>query len=786
MAGGVIFGGTDNSNSPLIGGYDATLRNTSQATMPRSSGVKTGTFTVSDKAGPMTAALARSWMNQQIPYENLAGRNEQFDQKIVRAVQRYKTVYQEKTLGIRKKWRYINHMLRGNSVSKIPGLADIHVPELYKRVETAVTRIHEAIKSYDEWFKVEGREPMDKTAAALIQAFIMWQLDECNAEEIDLPGIRSLFTYQLVVGKTAWHREIEERPKTIVEEIQTEDGFDYRFKRTVEEQVVFDGPRVGLVDPLNLIIDTSKPDPRKALFIGDTCRMTRGQIMALCDQGIWSNGDKIKGLTPNTLPASEAEHDKMLRSMTEKYGQGQRLPEGSPDEFDVSEVWCKYDLYGDGREVECQLITVNDKVCARAIENFYDSKERPYAIAVWSKEGFDLLGTGPLDNAVRINEELDHHRQLALESHKLTVCPYVFAEEDADLPDTLLGAVPGSIFQGVGKVQFSAAPDTLRSMELIEGTLKLDIQEVTGVPDILQGTDSSGGANTATEIERRIQEGNKRLLGGIRAYSGFLEQICQRFHEMNAQFVTRRQKFRVLGKAAKFLGQYAEIKPTEFQRKIDFRFVGLSNLHTIGTRASAIANYLTISAPFVAQNQDLVNTPRLLEEFYDITIGRSLGDDIVNVPSMLNTLLSPMEENYLMASGTEIRVDDLDDDDEHMKVHLEQAIELEEGGKNPYGLKLTTQHLMNHALSAQRKKARQKAMNSRSPMVSGAQRPPEESGDAMSEMGSSLATSPVRGSGGGSPSQSAVGETPGPPSLGTMNRPGRMNATPQTQNMAQG
>jgi len=780
---GVVFGGTDNSNSPLYGPrqpFDGgSGPNTTQI---KDNGVKTGTFTIRDKAGPLTAEVAKQWLNQQIPYENIAGRDDGADQRIVKAVDRYKRIYQEKTLGLRKKWRYINHMLRGNSVSKVPGMADIHVPELYKRLETACTRIHEAVKSYSDWFKVQGREPMDKTQAALIQEFIRWQCEEGDFEDIDLPAIRSLFTYQIAIAKVEWNREIDRRPKTEVKEVPLPDGgFDYTFTRTIKDEVVFDGPIGTIVDPLNFFIDTTKANPKKALFVGDTCRMTRGDILKRCESGVWKNGDLVKNLTPRNLSASEMEHDKMLRSITEKYGQGLRGPEGAPEEFDVTEVWCKYDLYGDGRELECKLVTVDDKVCVCAIENFYDSKKRPYSIAVWSKEGFDLFGVGPLDHAVRLNEELDHHRQLALEAHKISVCPAIFAEEDADLPDSMLGILPGSVFTGVGKVAMTNAPDTLRSMPQIEGTLKLDIQETTGVPDILQGTDASGGANTATEIERRIQEGNKRLLGGIRAFSGFQEQILNLIHGMNQQFVLRRQKFRVLGKAAKFLGAYAEIKPTDFQKAVDFTFVGVANVHTIGTRATAIANYLTVSAPYVMQNADLVNVPLLLQEFYDLTIGRSLGDDIVNVPSMLSTLMPPEEENYHMLAGTQIRVDDLDDDESHLRKHGEAALQAKED-KNEYGLKLIMEHMMNHALNARRKQVRQQAAKSRTPTTSQSQPPPGENdaGDAP------VTTSPLSGSSGGSPAQTQPGETPGPPSLQTMNRPGRSNAIPQTSNMAQG
>lgn len=775
---GVIFGGTDNSNTPLYGVQPPPKRGGSSGDSSSGRGVKTGSFTIRDPAGPLTAEIARKWTNQQIPYENIAGRSGERDEKFVRSVQSYKRIYQDKTLGLRKKWRYINHMLRGNSISKIPGLPDIHVPELYKRLETACTRIHEAIKSYSDWFRVRGRDPMDETEAQLIQEFIRWQLLEADAEALDLPGIRSLFTYQVCVAKVQWKRQIESRPKTSVEEIALpEGGFDYKFTRKIEDQVVFDGPIATLVDPLNLVIDTSKADPRKAMFIGDTCRMTRGEIMAKCESGEWKNGDQILNLHSSGLPASEVEHDKMLRSITEKYGQGLRLPEGSPDEFDVTEIWARTDLYGDGREVEAKIVTVQDKVCVCAIENFYDSKKRPYAIAVWSKEGFDLFGTGPLDNAIKTNEELDHHRQLAMESHKLSVCPMVFTEEDADMPDTLLGALPGTVFPGVGKVQFASPPDTLRSMPMIEQTLKMDIQETTGIPDILQGTDN-GGANTATEIERRIQEGNKRLLGGIRAYSGFQEQILHLFHEMNRQFVLRRQKFRVLGKAAKHLGSYAEIKPTDFQRSIDFEFIGLANLHTLGTRATAIANYLTIMTPYVGMMQDRINIPKLLQEFYDVTIGQSLGEDIIDVPSMLNTLMSPEEENYHFLAGTDLRVDEMDDDEDHIQHHARAILEARQN-KNTHAEKLLVAHTMNHAISARRKEVRQKAAQSRAPVASQAPQPEE-----ASEGEAAQAVSPTSGSGAGSPSQTPAGETPGPPSLGTMNRPGRSNAIPQTTNMA--
>lgn len=732
---------------------------------------KEGTVTLREKPGPVSFEEAKAWYNAQIPYENLAS-DPGIAERAVRYVRERKRVFHDNTLVLRRRWRIVNHMLHGNSVANLWGLEDIHVPEIYKMLETIVPRVVDAILDFDPFFAVRGREEMDRAVEHVLAAFLDYQLDEAKVRRLVEPTVRCMFTYSFAAWKLDWDRQFEWGIDTDIEEVRSPGQVDpeYIIRKNKRYKMKYDGPACRLVDPFDFIIDLAATNAQDALFVGDTHDATYKELMQKGEIGLYKNIGDVYETAPYQEDHNNTAYDKFARAIASTYDQHRRDPVGSPKVYRETELHCKFNLYNDGEEIDCILNVVNDQVCVRAIENFYDKKFRPYAIARAAKEGFDFFNVGPLDHGVRVNEELDQHRSLWLESAKLSVAPLAFTERTADVPESLFGIRPGTVFQGVGKISFAGVPDTMRSVPFVQDTLRRDIEEITGAPRIFEATSSGEGA-TATEINRKIEEGNRRLKGYVRVFSEMIEDALQIIYFLDGQFLTKKQTFRVLGKQAKSLGNYANVNPMQFQNAIDFEFKGLSSLHTMGLRATALARFLEIMFPYLQMVPNLVNIPALAQDFYRLTVGLRPEDDIIKMPTDLSSLMPPEQENQMLMAGHAVNVDPLDDHDDHFESHFsffeENHKKMTEEAK-----RLTQEHILTHEAVRRQSELEEVASRKMQPGV-------------VQQAGLAEQQSPTAGGDMGGPEATTQpGEAAGPPSLFKIGTPGRDPATFQTENQA--
>ena len=717
------------------------------------------TVTVRETDGPLTATEARQWTEAQIAYPNLAG-NESVDVRVLAYVAARLTEFENKAQILHRRWRITNHLLRGNTIYPY-GVEDVHAPIVYIARENLVPRLEEAIHGYDPWFRVKGRDATDPADEDNIQAFLEWELDQMRHEDDVQPAIRSMTDYHVAVFKMHWKRDIEEVvKKEVVKKEEKNGATEYQIKRTLEEVVMYDGPAATLVDPYDFFIDTKASSVQKATFIGDSSWWELDDLEKMADLGLFNNIDKLKE-EPSVTEGQEAAHytedHKRVRSITERFSIGQPPPEGGSKIVRVREVWCKFDLYGDGKPRECVLTVANDRICIRAQENFFDDKMRPYAVARSAKEGFDFFNVGHMDHAVFLNQEMDYHRSLYLEAHKQSVCPLAFAEEESDLPVSLLGIKPGTVFTAVGKVTFTKIPDTLQSAPFMYNMLRTEIEEASGAPRIFEGSGEAG--NTATEVERRVKEGNRRIRSLVRAMTRMYQDMLRVMHSMNRQFVIKKTKFRVLGKKAARMGAYSEIGPETLLKDVDFEFVGVSNLHTLGTRATGLMNLMKVATPFMLQYPDVVDIPEIIREVAELTVGDGKEVDLVRSITSPDQLVPPELENEIMATGKHLEPDPQEDHKTHLKVHMEDLRERSESDDfSDREEHVKKRHIMRTLELLMKQQVQQQAQEGRVPAT------PMPLNPAGAAAGGAEASPPAGGfASSGNPGTTPQGQAAGPP-----------------------
>lgn len=739
--------------------------------------------TIKLRPGGPTRDDVRSWMRAQVPYPNLAGDPKIHDRarSFVRTQLRY---YVDRTYELRDKWRTIDAMLRGSSLSSRFATSDIHVPELYKAVETLVPRIEEAVFGNgpgQPWFNVLGRDPMDKRRAHRIRAWLEYLLEEAKFdEEMVQQAARAMIVYGFFCIKSWWEIKFDRRIERTAEQIQDGDSPDPKTKITVREmeKLVKFGPRYELVDPYDFLVDVRSTDVQKGTFVGDVGQFTYEELLEYQRNGWFKNVEQIKGQEALYGDATDRRWAKWERSLTGQTGiYDQRKAEGEPEKYDVYEIWGLFDPYGVGNAEEYVITMANQNVVLRVQRNFHDDRHRPYAVGRAAREPFDFHNVGVLDHAVRLNIEFDDHRNLAMRGHENSLCPKVWVPNTADMPPNIWDDEPGTVYRTDAPPNFFASPPVVEIMQAMEQTIRRDIEEIAGSPRIYEG--QAAASETATGITRKIEEGNRRLRAVIRSYSAGMRQMLEHTHALSGQFVTRKETFRVLGRDATLLGPHSDIGPQDLGVPVDFKMIGLDSAHSLGLRTTNMATFFNQIYPIVANFGDpaSINWNRLMALTWDYMVGTVPGEHIFPDDSTDELAVTPELENTMMAMGDEWMPVEADDDPAHIRSHKQWVAENDPKG---HVLALFMKHIYAHGRQQEQKQLREQQRQKRL--------------EKMQAMGGAEPTRELGGQGRGpgrepnlqgtSPYPSPPGETPGPPAAERMGAPDRSMPSAQSENGA--
>jgi len=719
------------------------------------------TKVIHEKAGPQTAAEAIAWTNTQIPYVNRASDRRTHD-RVLGFVKDLITPYQGAIRPMHLRWRVLDLMLAGNAVEK--NQIDTHIPELYKAREAAVPRIEGAILDMDPFFKMRPRQPTSRNVAEANAALINWQLDQAAIRSLIPALIEDLWTYQVCVAKVSWERRYLERIQREVSSKVSGSDVETTIKRTRVNNVVFDGPQAKIVNPYRFLVDPCCTSIATGTFVGDQSDWTFHDLKRYEELGLFANVDKLKddeaeGMSGSAKDMGMADYLRYAQSPTSRYQQAvAQTPSKVNRKYSVNEVWCRFDLYDDGIERECVLTVADGRVVLRAMENPLDGKRKPYAVARAARTGHSFFGTGPMDNAVRLQIDYDRYSAIALRIAKLIANPIVFTELDSDLPNSLHLLPEGAIIPGAGKVDMVRMPNTLDLISFVFGHYEKQIAETTGVPKTLEGTPTGG---TATEVNRLALEANRRLQGIERRFGEFMRDLISLFHDLNLQFMTQKTAFPVLGKRSRYLGHYSEIGPETLLKDVDVEIVGLDNLQSYGIKATALQNILVGGMPLIQTHMNNVDTLQWLHEMVEASLGADIAGRLVKVPRDPSEYMTQQEENIELARGFVVQVDAEDDHQQHLD---ELVPLLQKLGSFPEIVQdAVKRHERDHMVAIERQKIQQRLLAERQEAQAASMPQGQEDGDVMSPPPGGMESTPGK----------TKGENPGPQSQGKTPRPGR-------------
>ena len=731
----------------------------------------TQTYSIPNAEGEYTPEEAQAFQDALDTAPNLAG-HKTHGPRALKFTQNILSEWAEKMAELHDRWRVTSYMLQGNTLSSGP--EDVHIPEMYKALETLVSRAEEMVMEHEPYFRSIPTQAKWKELARTKEAYIDWLLRQARFSDTIQQACCDAFICQAAAWYGWWDTQVKKR--LVKEEVQSfdEDGHVQRkIKTSLRDQIVYNGVRWTLVDPLDFVIDTKASNPQNATYVGHRIWVTIDEVRRLGKMFGWANlGDELKNVagssTDSRTMGMKWPFDPTARGQTED--KDSKRADGRPERIELLFLFSKYDAYDNGEFEDYQFVVSGGKVVHECKRNQHDNDLRPYATGRVAKNGHAFYGIGVLDNAIRLNQHLDRFCQIVLRGAEVTAMPFVFADEDSNMPDSLYKVRPMQVFKGAGDVRFTNVPDGfIRSAMTVIAFLKTEIEETTGAFRIQQGQDDTGG--TATEATLSLREGNRRIRGGIRGITSGIEQVLEITDKLAQQHSNADVEFPVLGKRALDLKRdHITINPADLLAEVKYELVGLHSLRTYGMRSVGYQQWKTAFGPEIVANPQAVDQVFMLHDSAAEMIDPETADRLVKVPTPVEQLRSQIEENEGLLTGTDIEVDDSDPHQKHID-DLRDLYESCKRGEHPYDVcDAVLQHWGQHTYKLRQQQSQQQAMASRQQQKQAML--PAEVGGTPGETGRAPMAGGMSDALASLPGQTP-GETPGPPVPGKAQRGGR-------------
>lgn len=749
---------------------------------------------------PMTQEDATRWLAANGFGKNFAGNEDVVDRAATYAGNVVRTSDKAKE-ALLKYWRDTDWMMRGNAlgIDTSPG-GDTHVPETKKCVYAMAPRIVEGLLGAgSELFRVRGRDAKDRKRAIKIEELLRWQLAKSRHLEGVEDRVLCGLLYGVVAVATSW--EIRHSMRTVkrsLREIDDQDpsGSALVIESDFREFLEYEGLRTRLIDPRDLIWDATAMYSADAQYAGERMRVPLHELLAMEAQGIVQGvasaieGPKdssAKGILIYEIERLRADQDKRRRdgsSWDSSQMAGKKTIDATDaNRVDVTTLWCNWShKEKPSRSVDWgrwQFMWVNG-VPVRVARNPYDDQHIPIAFARMNKNVFSPWGISMAMDAIPLQIKYDQLRALGHRSHELAVSPIGIFSEGTDMPRSLADMLPGEWLRGqpdqFGQMKFaSTIADTIAASDL----LRRDIREVTGVPEGFTGSDQSG---TATQYEGNLNEANRRARQLTFNYADLEREVLRHCFVYCQQFLTDGAKYGVLGRGAATLGFSAEITPEDLLDPVDIEIVGLAQYSANGMRGTRMVSFQNQFAPYIMAEMQAgrFNSQAWLKRGFQAVLGYEMDSDILREDMDPEDVITPEEENAILAQGIDLEPHPLDDDEEHLRKHLAKFDELSGKKSNSRILGTLNRHIVKTALAGRAKRDQQMAAQ-KSRELAMQSSPASMEADNRKEPGEGRGYQrPLDLQQG--PSNSPPGETPGPANMARMGAPDRNQAIPQAMN----
>ncbi len=382
--------------------------------------------------------------------------------------------------------------------------ANIVIPLSAIAVEAIHARLMNTLFSVEPFWSIRAKSKEWIDAAKPMEQYLQTEVENsetllvyefCNEALLELTKLGTC------IGKTGYERYTKKSLRTVGD---------------IEEEffvTIRNGGTVGRVPLGNFIMRFSELDPQTAPLVGEKHEFSWGQLKQMAQDG---------RMDPKAVEKIKAH--RIIKGQTTAYDEGVKLEKAVDelakteptwtDVFEVFELWCSFDVDGDGINEEVVVDYHRETETFLSIRyNWYDDLHRPYRIANYLNVEGIWPGIGVCKQTEQMQQEVTTMHRQRLDNATLSNMTQIVLRKG-------MGYNAGEpIFPG--KMWFVDDPakdivpfklnEIYPSSYINEESIISYYEKRTGANEAILGIPQSGTPGTATSDLTRLAEGNKRF-----------------------------------------------------------------------------------------------------------------------------------------------------------------------------------------------------------------------------------------------------------------------------------
>lgn len=550
------------------------------------------------------------------------------------------------------------------------GMADLHIPQLRKEVETMSRRIYKGLLPED-YLKAEPEGGLgDDDLATVNTQVVRHYLDNViQCKKALYPWAKQLVLFGTSPLRSYWHKEENELFYKKREAYADDQGI-IRFKAVpVREKLIkYNAPKLRAEDIFNTWVyphNAQSPDDIEVCFWRTWVK--KFELKDKADKGMCYGFDNLQ-----SAGTDQAQQYSESVQRTMQFGDsGTIMSLQGNDLFQLVEIWCDLKLPGEQTLTPCVVEIVGEKFVTRIQRNPYWHQEIPidFGRFIIPPPG-EFYGRGIPEAVINLQIQLDDTMNQTMDSATLALSPITIINPAYAPNSESFEVEPGAQWwadpSAVKQFQF---PDLTEAGYKAAGTIKGWITELSDnspqLPDPIAGKARSTG-----QAQLAVNEWQTDLFCFIDFISvEALNPMAYKIHSLIQQYISDDDVIKVSGR-------YAEtwinriVTPQDIVGRYKFKWTGALQIENQAIKTQQMLNFLNTykQLPPEAQAKIQINWENLMIKLFRDGFLIKDVENLITTARMTESV-SPYLEERILGFGGEIHTVDSDDDDAHIKFH---------------------------------------------------------------------------------------------------------------------
>ena len=555
------------------------------------------------------------------------------------------------------------------------GRSQVYSPQLRKNVEFAVRNLRRNLFPTDDYFGVEPADDDERLDSEKVKQFLQWQqTNKTRLKRYVTPFLRQLVLYGWSPVKVVWQQEDkdvfthERQAIPIMGKVANPlTGKKEPVQIGEEEAIVQVKKKLRMKNhpsflPIDIFSFYIYPmtiwDIEDAYATIEEIPTAKHTLQLKEDNGEYTNVDKLLSAEP-TWDSTKRSYSAKRRLM--KLG----LPE-SPikeiPEWNIQEYWGKFDLFDNGKEIDCNIVIGEERIVLAVRQNPYYDQEPPYILAKLDEMVGEVYAHGLVEPLQTLQYHLNDTKNQIHDSLSYILNPITkYDPMQVVNPNTLVFA-PGALWalSDPGAAVFDRPPDLAQSGWESINSLMNEIDEYPGFEKV-----PTTGRRAATQVTAIQEDRGVSILDwseNIEAEA--MNPFLRKSFGLNQQFLDEEIFFKVTGKPM------SRMSPEDLVGNYHFFWLGANQTQNQVIRSRQMIDAIGVAAQIPPQPDKRLDLMYMFERFWKDGLGLDGYDKLVQEIDLTN-MMDPEKENEILAMGKQLPINMMDDDQAHIQTHAQ-------------------------------------------------------------------------------------------------------------------